>query len=99
MLDAVGVGVEPDAVADGAGVLVAEVDVGAVGPGGEGEAGLVGRGDAVEVVGLRGPGGERGGDDLHGVGAAGQVVEGVVAVAAGGGGGDHVVAAVEQLDG
>src|SRR5206468_3954239 len=73
-----------------------EVDVGAGGAGGEGEGGHVGSGDAVEVVGRREPRGRR---HPHGVVAAVQVAEGVVAVAAGGGGGHDVVGGVEQLDG
>ena len=95
ILDAVAVAVEPDAVADGTVEPVAEVDVGAVLAGGEGEAGLVGRGDAVEVVGLGDSGGKPG--DADGVAAGAEVVEGVVAVAGGRGGGDDA-GAVEQLD-
>src|SRR5207244_3674733 len=83
ILDAVTVGVEPDAVAGGADETVSEINVRAGLSGGEGEGSRIGGCDTVEVVGLHeGPGGKRGADDRHSVGTAGQVTEGVVAVAA-----------------
>src|SRR6185503_6387841 len=76
-----------------------EVDVGAVGAGSEREGGLVGRGDAVQVIGRPITARQGAGDDLHRVGAGRQTAEGVVAVAGGDGGGDGEAVAVEQLDG
>src|SRR5205823_58560 len=99
VLHAGAVGVEPQTVADRAGAVIAEVDVGAVGTGRERQRGDVGRRDAVEVEGRSQTGRQRARDDADRVVAAGQVQERVVAVAAGGRGGDDGVAGVEQLHG
>src|SRR5436309_8640178 len=60
ILDAVAVAVDPEAVTDGRGALIAEVDVRPGVTGGEGEGGDARRGDAVEVVGRNQTGRQRG---------------------------------------
>src|SRR6185369_14036404 len=99
VLDAVGVGVAPDPVADRGGAAIAEVDVGAHLAAGEGDGRGVGGGGAIQVVGGGHAGRQGRARHLDGVVARQEVAEGVTPVAAGCGGGDHGAGAVEELDG
>ena len=95
VLHAVGVGVFPDAIAEGGRALVNEVVAGARLALGEGHADLVG----VAAVGVAHVGVARLVGLFDGVAAGRHVVEDVVAVGVGGGGGDRVALGVLQHDG